>query len=172
MRLSFASMASIIVFGCGSPSPPIFNGDPQTPPNTGFATIEPWLNAGFFKSWHCRDWAFIAVPPHGEHVNCSNNLLSAAGPGEFPVGSAAILAYVDPTDPGPNPRFDGYLVSLHTQAGTTGDTWYWYERRTGVVAPTTDGQGSAGPPLKCVGCHMNAGSSGNAGHDFVYSQIR
>ncbi len=69
----------------------------------------------------------------------------------------------------------------HIKAGTTGDTWFWYEKvpldsaaphdAKGVVA---FGDGSSGPAKDiCVGCHAAAGSDAmHSGHDFVYTQVK
>jgi hypothetical protein len=152
-------------------------GDPQTPP-ADLTSIESWLSAGSYKSWHCEPSAHAARPPsvHAQNRICSNTLLSGAGPGEYPVGSSSVKELYD--DAGLN--VTGYAVSLHTSAGKTGDTWYWYERVAANSATPHDasglvasGSGGAGLPLTiCVACHSAAGSDAqHSGHDFVYTQV-
>ena len=153
--------------------------DDQTPPMTGHVDIQAWLAEGHYLMWTCEadpHAASIAVSPHGMQRICSNDLMAAHGDGEYPVGAAAVkeLTLDDGT-------LFGYAVSLHHQAGTGGDSWYWYEQvsadhpaphdANGVVA---DGIGSSGPALDiCVGCHMAAGlDAEHPGHDFVYVQVQ
>jgi len=136
-------------------------GDPQTPP-MGRASIERWLAQGFYQSWRCEPQPHPARPfgAHGETRICSNDLLSAAQGGEFPVGSASVKEIHSGS------QISGYAVSVHNFAGTSGGTWYWYER---VGSGTTEGQGAA----VCVDCHRRAGAdSEHSGHDFVYTQVR
>jgi hypothetical protein len=93
-------------------------GDAQTPPR-GRALIEPWLAQGFYKSWRCEPASHPARPfgAHGQNRVCSNDLLSTAGAGEFPVGSASVKEVFSGAD------IIGYAVSRHTSAGTSGNTW-------------------------------------------------
>lgn len=153
--------------------------DEQTPPRTGHADIQSWLAEGHYLDWTCEAEPHditIAVSPHGQQRICSNDLMSAHGDGEYPVGASAVkeLLYDDGS-------IFGYAVSLHVAAGTGGDSWYWYEQvhadhpaphdANGVVA---DGIGDDGPALSiCVGCHMAAGlDEAHPGHDFVYAQVK
>ncbi len=135
-------------------------GDAQTPPR-GRAVIEPWIAQGFYKSWKCEPESHPSRPfgAHGQNRVCSNDLLSAAGPGEFPVSSASVKEIYAGAD------IVGYSVSRHTSAGTSGNTWYWYERIGSGGA--TDAQGAG----VCVGCHQQAGNQ-RQGHDYVYTQVR
>lgn len=154
-------------------------GDEQTPPMSGHVDIQAWLAEGHYLSWTCEadpHPASIAVSPHGMQRICSNDVMSAHGDGEYPVGASAVkeLTLDDGT-------IFGYAVSLHYQAGTGGDSWYWYEQvsadhpaphdENGVVA---DGIGSSGPALDiCVSCHSAAGvDAAHPGHDFVYVQVQ
>jgi hypothetical protein len=154
-------------------------GDAQTPPMSGHDDIQAWLADGHYLSWTCEmdpHPISIDVSPHGMQRICSNDLMSAHGDGEYPVGAAAVKELM--MDDG---TLYGYAVSLHFQAGTEGDSWYWYENvhemhpaphdANGVVA---DGVGNAGPALDiCVGCHMAAGlDAAHPGHDFVYVQVQ
>jgi hypothetical protein len=181
-QLLGAGLAMLLTaVGCGGhPSPG--QGDDQTPPTVGYEGVEAWLAAGSYKAWHCEAKPHDprSPSPHlGQNRICSNNLLSAAGPGEYPVGSAAVKELYDST----GAVLNGYAVYLHTKAGTTSDTYYWYERVplssgaphdqvTGVVADGFGG-GMAAPEVICVGCHKAAGSdAGHSGHDYVYTQVR
>jgi hypothetical protein len=153
-------------------------GEEQTPPQ-GREAVEAWLAAGHYKQWACEAAVHgpIMISPHGPQRICSNDVLSAHGDGEYPVGSAGVKELYD--EAGAN--IVGYAVYLHTKAGTTGDTWYWYERvpldhpaphdDNGVVA---DGDGGSGPAMSiCVGCHSATGiDADHPGHDFVYTQIK
>ena len=154
-------------------------GDAQTPPRSGHADIQAWLADGHYEDWTCESQAHgatIGVSPHGMQRICANDLMSAHGDGEYPVGAAAVKElYLD------DGMLYGYAVSLHHRAGTGGDSWYWYEQvhadhpaphdDQGVVA---DGNGDSGPAQSiCVGCHMAAGiDEAHPGHDFVYVQAQ
>ena len=71
---------------------------------------------------------------------------------------------------------------LHSKAGKTSNTFYWYERvplsssithdlMTGVVSDGFGG-GMAAPETICVSCHKAAGSdAAHPGHDYVYTQV-
>jgi hypothetical protein len=153
--------------------------DAQTPPMSGYTDIEAWLADGHYLEWTCEPAAHaatIGVSPHGMQLICSNDLMAGAGAGEYPVGSAAVKElYMD------DGTMYGHAVSLHFQAGTEGDSWYWYEKvfadhpaphdANGVVA---DGVGSSGPAQTiCVSCHSAAGlDADHPGHDFVYVQVQ
>ena len=160
--MMFALM--LLAAACGGGSAPSgdlnSSGDEQTPPR-GQALVEPWIAQGFYLAWRCEPAPHPARPfgAHGDNRVCSNELLSAAGPGEFPVGSASVKEIYSGSS------IVGYSLSHHTVAGTSGNTWYWYER-IGAGAPT-EGQGNG----TCVGCHRLAGNQ-RAGHDYVYTQVR
>jgi hypothetical protein len=153
--------------------------DPQNPPTTGRLDVEAWLATGAYKTWHCEasPHANRSPSPHGMNRICSNTLSSAHGAGEYPVNAANVKELWDAAAS----KIVGYAVERHTRAGTTGDSWYWYERvpadsaaphdTNGVVA---DGFGGSGTALSiCVGCHMAAGSdAAHFGHDFVYTQVQ
>ena len=179
--LGACAAALLTVAGCGgNPSPGL--GDDQTPPTAGHDAIEAWLTAGSYKSWHCEAAPHAPRSP-SPHVNmnkiCANDLLSA-GPatGEYPVGAAAVKELYDAA----GTTINGYAVYLHNKAGTTSNTFYWYERvpadskaphdaTTNVVADGFGG-GMAAPETICVSCHKAAGSdAGHSGHDYVYTQV-
>lgn len=157
-------VVTLSLLGCGGETNSgSNNSDPQTPP-TGRANIEQWLAQGFYTSWHCETAPHAARPPspHSQNRICSNDLLSRAGPGEYPVGAASVKELYSGS------TVTGYSLSRHTSAGTTGNTWYWYER-VGSSGPGADGNGVG----VCVGCHQGAGSdAAHSGHDFVYTQVR
>lgn len=143
-------------------------GTPQAPPTTGAADVDAWLAQGFYGRWHCERAPHSArsPSPHGTDRICSNDLLSGAGPGEYPVGAAAVKELIDGTS------VSGHALYRHVKAGATGDTWFWYEKNQGSVAAV--GLGDMGSPHDvCVACHQNAGKdAGHSGHDFVYSQVQ
>lgn len=158
------------------------NGDDPAvvPPITGMADMTAWLNAGHYKMWNCETAAHAAIPisPHGMQRICTNDILSSHDtPDEYPVDSSAVKELYDAN----GANIVGYAVYRHIKAGTTGDTWYWYEvvpadsmaphDANGIVA---DGLGDSGPAKDiCVGCHMAAGiDADHPGHDFVYTQIK
>jgi len=139
--------------------------------------VTAWLREGSYKQWKCEPTPVgqRGPSPHGTNRICSNGLASKAGAGEYPVGAASVKELYEPDGS------LGYAISHHVKAGTTGDTWYWYEvvplqsaaphDARGVVA---DGMGDKGPAKAiCAGCHQNAGSdTERLGHDFVYIQIK
>jgi len=162
-RLQILSLvAAALSWACGNGSSSASDsGDPQTPP-TGRANVEAWLAKRFYQMWTCEPQAHPARPfgAHGQNRVCSNDLLSSAGPGEFPVGAASVKEIYGGS------QISGYAVSLHNAPGIAGNTWYWYER---VGSGTTAGEGAS----VCVGCHQQAGiDSEHPGHDFVYTQVR
>lgn len=133
------------------------NFDPQTPPQGG-AALTSWLQAGYYKSWHCEA-AQHPPGPHGAHGNnrvCSNNVLAGTGgSGEFPVGSASVKELYS------GANVVGYAVSLRIKTGPQGDSWYWNENGFGGV-------GVGG----CTGCHSLAGSGGTyIGRDYVFVRV-
>ncbi len=100
--------------------------DPQLPPTSSAADINAWLAEGHYKSWACESAEHEAVSPspHGFNRICSNDVLSGhAGTGEYPVGSAAVKELWDAM----GGEVIGYATYRHTKAGTTGDTWFWFE---------------------------------------------
>ncbi len=149
--------------GCPSPSTP---GDMQTPATGTAANIDAWIAKGDYKAWHCEAAPHTArsPSPHGDNRICSNDLLSAHGTGEYPVGAASVKELYDTA----NTKIMGYTMARKMSAGG-GDTWYWYEVNGGVVA---NGLGKAGTSAGsiCVGCHSKAEMHG--GHDFVYTQVK
>jgi hypothetical protein len=139
-------------------------GDAQTPP-TGGKDLEAWLSKGLYKAWHCEADAHEARPRSGHTKNriCTNDLLSAHGAGEFPVGAAAVKELYAGND------VAGYAVYLHVKPGG-GDSYYWYERTGGGLV--ADGLGTTGAPKDtCVSCHESAGPT-RTGHDFVFTQVK
>lgn len=139
-------------------------GDPQLPP-TGAAELERWLAAGHHTKWKCEPGPRdpLASSPHGKNRVCSNARLSAAGAGEYPVDSASVKELYDSG----GTKVTGHAVSRHVQAGTTGESWYWFEKLGASVV--ADGTNLAG----CGGCHSAAGSDPqHPGHDFVYVQVK
>lgn len=168
MAVLAMAMAVSAVVGCsGGDDDDDDAGDPQAPPTSGAAAIQAWLADGHYLAWACEGAAHGPLPgvsPHGPVRICSNDLTSAHGAGEYPVGASSVKELLSGTSG--SPTIVGYSVSLHNEAGTTGDDWYWYEELNDSVL--ADG---VGVPT-CVGCHMGAGSDAmHPGHDFVYVQV-
>lgn len=143
--------------------------DAQTPPQSG-ADVDAWIAQGDYQAWSCEtaEHAARSPSPHGVNRICSNQLLSAHGTGEYPVGAASVKEIFDAE----GGDIVGYAVALHVSEGTDGGSWYWYEKipGMGVVA---DGLGDTGPANTiCVGCHQGAGIDAmHSGHDMVYTQV-
>lgn len=146
-------------------------GDAQTPPTGAAADIDAWIAKGDYKSWKCEPEVHDSrsPSPHGKNRICSNDLLSAAGEGEYPVGTASVKELYNET----GTEIVGYAVYRKLTAGG-GESFYWYEVSSllgGVVANGTGDQGTA--KSICVGCHSAAGADANhSGHDFVYTQVK
>jgi hypothetical protein len=151
----------------------------QVPPQ-GYAAIDPWLDAGSYTDWNCQATPHAPDPvsPHGPNRICSNDLASAHGTGEYPVGAASVKELWDAE----MTTVVGYDVASKVSTGG-GEAWYWYEQiPPGTVFPgvdidsngvVADGLGDGGQELTiCVGCHQGAGiDAAHSGHDFVYVQV-
>ncbi|MEQ1503681.1 MAG: hypothetical protein ABMB14_15690 [Myxococcota bacterium] len=161
----------------GSPT----TADPSQVPPQGYAAIDAWIQDGVYEGWHCQADVHppSAISPHGPNRICSNDAASGHGDGEYPVGAASVKELYDST----STTIVGYAVATHVTAGTSGDTWYWYEQvppgtvitgltidANGVVA---DGLGDSGQAMTlCVSCHAAAGADAtHPGHDMVYVQV-
>jgi len=170
------------VAACSSNSDPA---SPQGPPE-GASSVEAWLKAGSYKSWHCEGAVHASrdPSPHGFNRICSNDLVAAnaAGAQAWPQGAAAVKElYASATDTTPI----GYAVYTKTAADSAGGaSWYWYERvpldsaaphdANGVVADGRGGDGTA--KTICVACHAAAGTDAKhtpsqGGRDEVYTPV-
>jgi len=142
-------------------------GDAQTPPTVSSQALDTWLQSGQYKSWHCETAAHTPrdPSPHKDQNRiCSNDLLSAAGANEYPVGAANVKELIR------NGQVVGHAVYVKDAPGKTGDTFFWYETVDGSVAVM--GHGNTGAPKSiCVDCHSNAGPA-HFGHDFVFTQVK
>ena len=160
--------------------------DAQTPPTSGRADIEQWLEDASYRTWACEPAVHEtrSPSPHGFNKICSNDLISSAATGTtaWPKGAAAVKElYASSTATTPT----GFAVYLKTAADSAdGANWYWYERipttsnvpndPTGVIA---DGKGSAGAAKSvCVACHAAAGTDmlhtpSTGGRDQVYTPV-
>lgn len=151
---------------CGDGSPGTSQGDPQTPPTISAQAITDWIATGAYRAWHCE--ASPHEPrdpsPHGNQNRiCSNDLLSSAGAGAYPIGSANVKEFYD------GGRITGYAAYVKDVPGE-GEAFVWYEAFGGDVAAF--GHGDTGKPKSsCVGCHSAAGPD-HFGHDFVFTQVR
>ncbi len=172
MTRIFLAVTALCLFACGGGSDPgtgavagATTGDAQTPP-TGASALEAWLAQGAYKAWHCEPAPHAArsPSPHGMDRVCSNDLLSAHGNGEFPIGASAVKELYD------GAAVNGYAVYRKVGAGG-GDAWYWYEKIGDRL--NADGTGGSGEPKTvCASCHASAGQDGRPGHDFVFTQVR
>lgn len=171
-----------------SASPSAASAD-ELPPTTGYKDVEAWLAKGAYKSWHCEAAPHPArsPSPHGINRICNNSKIraQAPGPGEYPVGAAAVKELYDEA----GAKIVGYAVEVHVSAGKDTSNWYWYERNPTLNAPAKNGsaglvadgigpnEGVAGMPTEkvCTGCHSAAGSDAahntTDSHDFVYTHI-
>jgi hypothetical protein len=153
--------------GCPASTP----GDAQTPATGAAADIDAWIAKGDYKKWKCESAVHEArsPSPHGKNRICSNDLLSAAGDGEFPTGAASVKELYD--DAGTT--IVGHAVYLKTKAGA-GESFYWYEVSSSLGGVVANGTGDSGTAKSiCVGCHSAAGADANhSGHDFVYTQVK
>jgi hypothetical protein len=185
MRMMFVVFGTLaiaaVAMGCGGDdetNPPGGDDVTQVPPPGPASAVKEWIDAGHYKSWNCEAAAHdpIAISPHGKNRICTNAKVSGHTSGEYPVDSAGVKELYDAA----GANVVGYAVYRHVKAGTTGDTWYWYEivpqdsmaphDANGIVA---DGLGDSGPPKDiCVSCHGAAGIDAmHPGHDFVYTQV-
>jgi hypothetical protein len=181
--LAIAALTAAAAAGCGDETGDTSGGgvvdDPQVPPAGNAEAVQAWLDKGYYKSWKCEAAVHgpIAISPHGMQRICSNTALSAHGTGEYPVDASGVKELYDAN----GTTIVGHAVYRHVKAGTTGDTWYWYEKvpldhpaphdANGVVA---DGTGASGPAKDiCVSCHGATGiDADHPGHDYVYTQIK
>lgn len=119
-----------------------------------------WIEAGHYLDWSCE--ADVHPPSsqsgHGPNRICSNDVMVASeGDGPYPVGSASVKEIYTTGDGDP---IRLYAVYRKVEAGTGGDTWYWFEgTRTDIIA---NGEGDR----TCTGCH------GRAPRDFAYTVVR
>lgn len=159
--------------GCGSEPGPgavsdlgassVVTGDDQTPP-MGQTALEAWLATAVYKAWACESGP-MPPRPNGAHNRtrvCSNRLVNTNTGGEYAVGGASVKELFSSSD-----QLIGYAVSRHIKAGSTADTWYWYERSGSSLYADGVGVGL------CSGCHSAAGSdASHQGHDYVYVQVK
>lgn len=128
--------------------------------------MDAWVAQGFYQSWHCEPAAHAVrdPSPHKDQVRtCSNDVLSAAGTGPYPVGAANVKEIFS------NGKVAGHAVYVKDKVGG-GEAFLWYERMGDNLFAF--GHGDSGTPLSsCVGCHVDAGPS-LFGHDFVYTQVK
>jgi cytochrome c553 len=154
----------------------------QLPVMGTYDDTKAWLDAGYYKKWKCEEANHDArsPSPHGKNRICSNDLSTAHGTGEYPVGAANVKELYD--DAGAS--IIGYAIETHVKVGSGPDSWYWFEFNPAVGAPPKDGVAglvanglatdAKGPEATvCVGCHSAAGSDAkHFGHDLVYTQVK
>ena len=119
-----------------------------------------------YKTWHCEPTAHDprSPSPHGNQNRiCSNDRLSAAGAGEYPIGAANVKELVS------RGTVTGHAVYVKDRSGA-GESFVWFEANNGSVVAF--GHGDSGSPRSvCVGCHSGAGPS-QFGHDLVFTQVK
>lgn len=155
----------IVIAAACTPAPPVTPpGDAgsvdQTPPE-GDSAMQAWLDEEHHTDWTCQPEIGPGVEPspHGRRRICHNDALVNALSGEpLPVGSAVVKEIYDDND-----ERTGTAVLVKAEDGTTGESWYWYER-TGVFT-VADGRNALG----CVGCHEGAANDG--GREMVYVTV-
>jgi hypothetical protein len=136
----------------------------QLPP-TQRAALEAWLAAGSYRSWRCEAREHAARSPGAHDVTriCSNDALSAAPDGPFPVGAASVKELYEAAGGG----VIGYAVAVKVASGGGGDAWYWYERSRGTVYAAATGV------ALCTGCHSTAGRDfAPTSRDHVFTVVR
>lgn len=169
-------LLGVAAAGCGGGTT---EDEGELPPTSSAADLDAWIEDGFYKEWACEGAEHDADPisPHAFNRICSNAAMSAHGDGEYPVDAAAVKELWDAI----GGKVVGIAVSRHVKAGTTGDTWFWYEKvPLDSMAPHDDkgvvafGNGDSGPAKDiCVGCHAATGiDADHSGHDFVYVQVQ
>jgi hypothetical protein len=126
---------------------PTSPGDPSQVPPQGKASLDPWLEAGHYRSWRCEQDIMDSRPKgaHGRNRVCSNDRLSGAAAPPFPVGSAAVKEIFGSDD-----TLTGIAVAVKVAAGTGASSWYWYERLGGSTVADGVEVGL------CSGCHATA----------------
>ena len=157
-----AVAAACLLASCGGTAQPA--PDPQLPPTAGYDQIEPWFRAGFYQQWHCEPDVHEGrspVPP-GKTRICSNELLSAAGAGDYPVGAASLRELYDAA----GANVVGFSVQRKVAAGNSAAAWYWYDRvplDSGLAhdprGVAVDGTGdTVAVQETCTACHLQAGA--------------
>jgi hypothetical protein len=142
--------------------------NPQLPPLTSAADIRLWIAQGFYKAWKCEPekHAGRMFSPHGQNRICSNDVLSAHGAGEYPVGAVGFKELYNAAG-----AINGYAIEIKTKknadVANPGAAWFWFEDLNGTNF--ANGEGVMG----CTGCHSLAGSDAlHTGHDYVYTQVK
>lgn len=146
-----------LLAACTDPGPTSFGddlADPQVPAR-GTDDAPTWLAAGHYQAWHCEAAPHAGRPPspHGKNRICSNDALSTAATGEFPVGAASVKEIYEGDD------IFAYAIARKLTTGAGGDGWYWYEANPDKVYANGEGAGS------CTGCHARAA------RDFVFTVV-
>jgi hypothetical protein len=133
--------------------------DRQIPPR-GSDDILTWLEAGYYKEWHCEDGPQPRGTRGGHNSNriCNNDLLYSAREGEglFRVGAASVKEVFSSTS---STTIALYAVYRKVTPSEGGDSWYWYEGAADDVIANGEGDDT------CTGCHARAA------RDFVFTII-
>ena len=139
-----AWLAVLALASCSSD--PGFVGEVPTNPDA----LLPWLKDGRYEAWDREATIHPTDGPHLTHVRTYFNVslagsLESDNP-EHVVRSAAVKELYEAG------FVRGWAVMVKTEAGTSGDTWYWYE----VLDRDEPRQRFEGQGLQsCVGCHAS-----------------
>jgi len=121
------------------------------------ADMEQWVASGTYKSWACEPTPHsqTLTSPHGRVRICSNPLLAASTGNVHPVGAISFKELYAGSS------LIGHAVGVKVKAGTTADTWYWYETINGTNVANGTGLGV------CENCHNAANAT-----DRVFVRVR
>ncbi|MGH1347432.1 MAG: hypothetical protein ACRBN8_38085 [Nannocystales bacterium] len=133
-------------------------GDPVVPPPpVGAAALLPWLEAGNYSRWDAEAERHPSQGPHFDGVRTFVNatLLDSleAGSDDHPVGSSVVKELY-----GAGPDVGGWAVMVKVAAGSSVDSWYWYESFQGTTYADDTGVSL------CGNCH-------GRGVDFVRTTL-
>jgi cytochrome c553 len=123
-------------------------GGPVADVPTDGAAMFTWLQRGEYEAWPAESGVHASTGPHGQVRTFINPTLESslqAESAEHPVGAASVKELYRDAE------VFGWAVMVKTQAGTGGESWYWYEvfSTTDGSNPVADGNGVG----LCAGCH-------------------
>lgn len=120
----------------------------SVPPLGSVAAMEQWIAMGTYKSWACEPAPHSQTlnSPHGRVRICSNPLLAASTGSTHPVGATSFKELYSGN------TLYGYSIGVKVKAGTTADTWHWYETLNGTNVV------NATAVSVCESCHNGPGA--------------
>jgi hypothetical protein len=118
----------------------------NVPPVGNAALTQEWIASGVYKTWACEPTPHAQTlnSPHGRVRICSNPLLAASTGSTHPIGATSFKELYSGS------TLSGYALGVKIKAGTTADTWFWYEVISGSTVANAAGAGI------CEGCHNGA----------------